>query len=442
MSRFIAIVGRPNVGKSTLFNGLTKSRHALVLDEDGVTRDCQYGECILTENTSITLVDTAGLVGGRLDGIGKVVEEAAWRVIEDCHAVLMVVDGSVGITAEDQALAKSLRGRHDNIILAVNKIDGEELVWMVAECHRLGFAQVFAISALHNKGLKPLKQALESMLPPEEAFIHPEQEGLRLTILGRPNVGKSTLVNTILGEEKVVVYDQPGTTRDCIATPCIIQGKSYVLVDTAGVRRRKQIDGLVEMYSVIQTLKALNEADVVVVVLNAEEGIVEQDLRLLRRVIDAGRCLVVGINKWDTLNAEARVTLENEIARKMGFVQFAETVVLSAKRGKGLGELLKAIQKTYERSRHELSTAAVTEALKSAVTKQAPPVVGRFRIKLRYAHVISNRPLMIMIHGNQTEQLSDSYKRYLISQFRQAFGLVGVPMRLQFRNSNNPYQPS
>lgn len=450
MSVVVGILGRPNVGKSTLFNTLTSSRDALVLDQEGVTRDVQYGECRLEPDKPFSVIDTAGLMFGagtndRSDNenIHDVVTQMSWSVVDDCDVIFWVVDGAAGRTAIDQALATRLREFSDRVVVCVNKVDGDEQSWALADFYGLGFAHVLALSALYDRGIKALVAYVTSRmeaLGTLPAADYDEQAGIRFTLLGRPNVGKSTLTNQVLREDRVVVYDQPGTTRDCVAIPCQFRGLPYIVVDTAGMRRRSQIDELVEKYSVVQTIKAVAQADVVVVMLDAAEGVVEQDMRLLNYALTAGKALVLALNKWDLLDADAQVALKNDMDRRLGFVDFVEKVMLSAQRGKGISALFKCIDRAHESANKELSTAKVNDVLQEAVAKHAPPVMGRHRIKLRYAHVADHQPPMIVIHGNQTEKLPESYRRYLIRCFREAFKLIGTPLRLSFKSSDNPFK--
>ncbi len=438
MSQLVAIVGRPNVGKSTLFNSLTESRHALVLDEDGITRDCQYGDRV-HHGRLLSFVDTAGLLGSDAVGMEQAVEAHVWRAIASCDYVLLIVDASVGLTDRDREIARALQKTQAKIVVCANKIDSDDIAWKSAEFHQLGIAQVMSISAKRRNGLTHLLDFLLTELPEEESD-NESLEGPRVTLIGRPNVGKSTLFNAIVGDERVVVYDEPGTTRDSVSLGCHFKDKPYVLVDTAGMRRQRQVHTVIEKYSIIQAVRALSSSDVVIYVIDAHDGLVEQDLKLLSQVMHAGKGCVVAFNKWDSLDEYDREQFLEAIDRKLVHLGYIEQVPTSAIRSKGLVPLFKAIDQAYLSATSVLKTHEVNDVLRQAVMAHEPPIIGRHRIKLRYAHVIGLQPPTILIHGTQTESLPDAYKRYLVRCIREHFDLDGTEIRLKFKSSDNPFQ--
>ena len=438
MNQLIAIVGRPNVGKSTLFNSLTSSRHALVLDEDGITRDCQYGSVEIA-GREISLVDTAGLIGESAKGMNHVVEKKVWATISDCDLVLLVVDANAGLTDEDRQIHKHLQKAGAHILVCANKVDSDDVAWKAAEFHQLGSKEVLAISAKRKNGFATLLDKVGAFLP-EVVVTSKKIQGPRITLIGRPNVGKSTLFNSIIGEETAIVYDEPGTTRDSLEIGCLFKDKSYTLVDTAGMRRRRQVQTTIEKYSIIQAVRALSSADVVIYVVDANEGLVDQDLKLIRQVMDAGKGCVIAFNKWDSLDEDARDAFAMRTDRKLVHLGYLEQVPISAIRSKGLVPLFSAIDRAYLSATSELKTAEVNEVLRMAVQAHEPPIAGRHRIKLRYAHVIDLSPPTILIHGTQTSELSDAYKRYLIRCYRDHFNLEGTDIRLKFKSSENPFK--
>ena len=433
----IAIVGRPNVGKSTLFNCLTKSRAALVADEPGLTRDRQYGEGVLDDRSYI-VVDTGGLTE-KEKGISALMAAQAWQAVTEADVVLFVVDARDGLTAIDQELAQKLRRLHKTIYLVVNKIDGVDTDTVVADFYRLGLGEVYPIAAAHRRGVTSLIAEVLAKLPAttEEAIA---AEGIKIAFIGRPNVGKSTLINRILGEERVVVYDQPGTTRDSIFVPFARSDKDYILIDTAGIRRRGKVKEKIEKFSIIKALQAIEAANVVVLVIDAHEGIAEQDLRLLGFVLDAGRALVIAINKWDGLEQYERDQVKKTLDRRLAFVDFAELHFISALHGTGVGNIFTAINKAYAAATKKLATPQITRILRDAVAAHEPPLVHGRRIKLRYAHVGGHNPPIIVIHGTQTKSVPASYRKYLEKTFRKVLNLAGTPMRIEFITGKNPYE--
>ncbi|MBS0358457.1 MAG: ribosome biogenesis GTPase Der [Proteobacteria bacterium] len=436
----VAIVGRPNVGKSTLFNVLTRTRAALVADEPGLTRDRQYGEAHIDGERFIA-IDTGG-IGEEETSLDNLMTQQTVQAIDEADIVLWMVDGKVGLTPPDEVIAKQLRRRKKSIILVVNKIDGADINTVKSEFYRLGFKNICLIAAAHGRGLSALLETIRPFFPPasEEESLLSDRDSIHLAIVGRPNVGKSTLVNRMLGEERVIAYDMPGTTRDSIFIPFMRREQKYTLIDTAGVRRRSRVNEGIETFSVIKTLQAIEAAHVVIVVLDAQDGVTDQDLHLLGFVLDTGRSLVIAVNKWDGLSLEQKKQMKSDLNRRLSFVDFAEIYFISALHGTGVGHLFKAVLDAYASARKTLSTPQLTRILEKAVIEHSPPLVRGRRIKLRYAHAGGQNPPIIVIHGNQTESLPQTYQRYLMSTFRKALRLVGTPIRLELKSSENPYK--
>ncbi len=437
----IALVGRPNVGKSTLFNRLTRSRDALVADLPGLTRDRKYGEGRLGERPYL-VVDTGGLSGDE-EGIDALMAQQSWQAVEEADAIVFLVDARDGLTAADEEIAARLRRSHKPVFLAVNKVDGLDERVVDAEFHALGLGQPLRLSAAHGQGVRVLIDTVLEAVPATEAETEARREEdrrIRIAFIGRPNVGKSTLLNRIIGEERVVAYDQPGTTRDAIFVPFERDGQAYTLIDTAGVRRRARVHEAVEKFSVIKALQAMEVAHVTVLVLDARAGIGDQDATLAGLAAEAGRALVVAVNKWDGLSPEQRDRVRADIERKLPFLGFAELHFISALHGTGVGDLFDAVKRAYRSATVDLSTSELTRLLEQAVTEHQPPLVRGRRIKLRYAHQGGQNPPLIVIHGNQTERVPDAYRRYLVNFFRQRLKLVGTPVRVEFRSGENPYE--
>jgi GTPase len=442
MLPLVALVGRPNVGKSTLFNVLTRSRDALVHDQPGVTRDRQYGVCRQLEDRSFMLVDTGGLSGDDT-GLAGLTAKQAVAAIAEADLLLFVVDGRDGMVGLDQTIVEQLRRSGKPSMLVVNKTDGIDIDAALADFQRLGIQPMFPVAAAHKRGIGGLLEAIAARLPAAEgdasaADFDPER--LRLAIVGRPNVGKSTLVNRLLGEERVIASEVPGTTRDSIAIDMERDGRSYRLIDTAGIRRRARVEAAVEKFSVLKTLQAIEQAQVVVVMLDATEGVTDQDSTVLGHVLDAGRGLVIALNKWDGLDQYQREQCRADIGRKLAFVEYAQVVTISAKHGSGLRELLRAVHRTFESATRQFSTSELTRALEVAYQNLQPPVVRGHTAKLRFAHPGGSNPPTIIIHGNRVTTLPVSYKRYLENFFRKRFKLVGTPLRLEFRAGENPFE--
>ncbi len=484
----IALVGRPNVGKSTLFNRLTKTRDALVANFSGLTRDRKYGEIEFDERRFI-IIDTGGLSGDE-EGIDGVMADQSRQAVEEADLVLFMVDARAGVTAADEQIAAFLRQKNRPLLLVANKIDGLNHDVVTAAFYELGLGEVHGIAAAHGRGVTQLIQVVTETLPAESSAIslqepleHEQAESIgdgigiddgtgvhatelgeecevagtqetseaalqhaesvknkKIAVVGRPNVGKSTLVNRMLGEDRVVVYDLPGTTRDSIYIDYERYGEHYTLIDTAGIRRRKNITLAVEKFSIVKTLQAIADANVVICLIDATEGVVEQDLHLMGQVIDAGRALVIALNKWDGLEQEHKAYVKKELERKLRFIDFADFHFISALHGTGVGHLYESIEKAYQSATEKLSTHFLTRILEDAISSHQPPLVNGRRIKLRYAHPGGSNPPIIVVHGNQTNALPDHYKRYLEKMFRKALDLHGTPVRLQFKSSTNPFE--
>ncbi len=433
----IALVGRPNVGKSTLFNRITRTQDALVADFPGLTRDRQYGEAEFDKKTFI-VIDTGGIGVDDLAVDALMSKQSAVALIES-DIVFFLVDARAGLTSVDQTVATHLRKTGKHVYLIVNKTDGLDDDCALAEFQSLGFTEVYGISATHGHGMQELLQTVTDTFPPLEA---PEAEtsAIKIAFAGRPNVGKSTLINRILGEDRVVVYDMPGTTRDSISIPFTRDRHHYVLIDTAGVRRRSRVDIAIEKFSVIKTLQAIKESHVCLMLLDAQEGITDQDLHLIGFIIESGKALVIVINKWDGLTEEHKESVRQEISRRLLFADFAQIRFISALHGSGVGGLFKDINQAYASATQSLSTPQLTRLLQELVLKHAPPLVGGRRIKLRYAHAGGQNPPLIIIHGNQVGSLPESYKRYLMNAFSDHLKLVGTPLKMEFRGGDNPFQ--
>lgn len=433
----VALIGRPNVGKSTLFNQITRTRQALVADLAGLTRDRQYGDASY-EGKSFIVVDTGG-IGEADDGSGNIddyMSEQSHTAIHEADVIVFVVDARAGIIGSDEEIAKFLHTLGKPVFIVANKIDGVHDAAPV-EFYSLGFGEPYPMSASHGRGVGNLLDDLTLDMPEQEDEVSPD--GLKLAVIGRPNVGKSTLVNRLLGEDRVVVFDMPGTTRDSIYIPYEREGKNYVLIDTAGVRRRGRIDEKVEKFSVIKTLQAIKDSNVTIVVIDAQEGIVDQDLHMLGFALDAGRAIVIAINKWDGLSDVQKDLVKKEMDRRFTFIPYVKIHLISALHGTGVGNLYPSIHKAYQSAMFKVSTSRLTQILQDAVTAHPPPMVGGRRIKLRYAHIGGHNPPVIVIHGNQTGSLPKSYQRYLENKFREVFKLEGTPLHVEFKMNANPY---
>ena len=468
----IALVGRPNTGKSTLFNALTRTRDALVADTPGLTRDRQYGTGRRGSQPYI-VVDTGGLTGVD-EGLEGLIARQAWRAIAEADAVLLLVDGRAGLTAADEEIATQLRRAGKPVHLVVNKAERRDPYVLSAEFHTLGLEHLHVISAAHNQGVDSLIEQVLATLPgvdeplPEIAADFDETEAtsktvdtaeaaeaakpaadppdgpestIKLAVVGRPNVGKSTLVNRWLGEERMLASDLPGTTRDSIAVPFQRDGQPYILLDTAGIRRRSRVSETVEKFSIIKALQAIDQSHVTVLVLDAQQGVSEQDVTLLGLVLQSGRALVIAVNKWDHLAPEQRAQVKRDLDRRLNFINFAQIYFISALHGTGVGELLGAVRAAHAAATRKLATPELTRILQEAIAAHQPPLVHGHSIKLRYAHQGGQNPPVIVIHGNRVTHIPEAYRRYLAGVYRKRLNLWGTPIRIEFKSGDNPYQP-
>ncbi len=435
----VALVGRPNVGKSTLFNRITRSRDALVANYSGLTRDRKYGRARFADRDFI-VIDTGGISGNE-DGIDAEMASQSLLAIEEADIILLLVDAREGLAAADRAIADHLRQSGKTAFLLVNKTDGLDPELALLDFYELALGRPWPVSASHGRGVPSMLEAVTG----EFAEVEPGEQvaqtsrGLKIAIVGRPNVGKSTLVNRMLGEDRVVVYDQPGTTRDSIYIDYERDDKSYTLIDTAGVRRRKNVSLTVEKFSIVKALQAVQDANVVILVMDGQENIVDQDMHLLGYAIDSGRALVLAVNKWDGLDDHQRRQIRSDIDRRLHFVDFAKVHYISALHGSGVGNLYKSIDEAYLAATADLSTPRLTRILQDAVADHSPPLVNGRRIKLRYAHPGGANPPIVVIHGNQVDSVPDSYRRYLEKVYRRELKLFGTPIRIQFRGQDNPF---
>lgn len=441
MLPLVALVGRPNVGKSTLFNALTRTRDALVHDEPGVTRDRNYGVCRLLEGRPFVLVDTGG-IAGQDEGLAGATARQSRAAAEEADLILFVVDGREGSSSLDDDILRWLRKLSKPTLLIVNKTDGIDQRAAQAEFSRYGFADVLPVSSAHRTGIDQLLARTAALLPEvgSAETLDDDPTRVRIAFVGRPNVGKSTLVNRILGEERMIASEVPGTTRDSIAVDLERDGRKYRLIDTAGLRRRARVEEAVEKFSAFKTLQAIEQCQVAVLMLDASEGVTDQDATVLGAVLDAGRALVIVLNKWDGRTDYERQQAEALVARKLSFVDWAERVRISALHGSGLRELFKAIHRAHASATHVFSTADVTRAIEAAYTANPPPVVRGHVAKLRFAHPGGDTPPTFVIHGTRLKTLSPTYQRYLENFFRKRFKLVGTPIRFVFRENSNPYE--
>lgn len=452
----VALVGRPNVGKSTLFNRLTRTRDALVADFPGLTRDRKYGQAKY-ESLQFIVVDTGGISGNE-QGIDMAMAEQSLLAIVEADVVLFLVDARTGMTAADQGIANHLRKQEKPVYVVANKVDGIDGDSESADFYALGLGNVSQIAAAHGRGmsqllelsLRPLEDQFPDMVIPEVEEIREELDAeeqlaklqslpIKLALVGKPNVGKSTLTNRILGEDRVVVYDEPGTTRDSIFIPMERDGREYILIDTAGVRRRKNISEAVEKFSIVKTLQAIEQANVVLLVVDAQEGLTDQDLSLLGFVLNAGRSLVVAVNKWDGLEKDVKEEIKRELDRRLGFIDFARIHFISALHGTGVGHLFESVQEAYESATKRINTAMLTRIMDMAQDDHQPPMVRGRRVKMKYAHAGGYNPPLIVVHGNQVKDLPDSYKRYMINYFRKSLKIMGTPIKVEFREGANPF---
>lgn len=460
----VALVGRPNVGKSTLFNRLTRTRDALVADFPGLTRDRKYGRAEIKGHEYI-VIDTGG-IDGTEEGVESFMADQSLQAIEEADIVLFLVDARAGAMPADHAIAKHLRSRQKATFLVANKIDGIDADTAISDFYSLGLGDIHPIAASHGRGVSSLIETAlepifqfkdhdeddfnEDQLPPDlsESYDDIDEDDveslinqpIKVAIVGRPNVGKSTLTNRILGEERVVVYDMPGTTRDSIYIPMTRDEREYVLIDTAGVRKRGKVTQTVEKFSVIKTLQAIEDANVVILVIDAREGISDQDLSLLGFIINSGRSLVIAVNKWDGLSQDIKEQVKATLDDRLDFIDFARLHFISALHGSGVGNLFDSIQEAYECATRRVNTALLTKIMQMAQDDHQPPLVRGRRVKLKYAHAGGYNPPIVVVHGNQVEDLPDSYKRYLMNYFRRSLKIMGTPIRIQFKEGANPFE--
>lgn len=436
MTPVIALIGRPNVGKSTLFNVLTRTRDAIVANEPGLTRDRQYGVGEI-ENKKFIIVDTGGLSGSR-QNLDDLMAKQTLLALEEADRVLFLVDAHDGVTAGDEVITQLIRKANKPVTLVVNKVDGIDPQVALADFYTLGYSDIKLIAASQKKGTLQLMQHVLADVD-EKADDDIDETGIKIAIIGRPNVGKSTLINRFVGEERVVAFDQPGTTRDTIPVPFERNGTQYTLIDTAGVRRRGKVYEMVEKFSVIKALDAIEKSNVIVLVIDAQEGITDQDQTLLGYILNSGRALVIAINKWDGLEKEQRDFTKKTLERKLSFASFAKQHFISALHGTGVGDLIKTIDEAYASAIRQLSTKTLTDLLEEAVFKHTPPLSKGRRIKLRMAHQGGKNPPIIIVHGSQTEALPDSYKRYLMNFYITKLRLKGTPVKVEFKIGVNPF---
>ena len=439
MKPVIAIVGRPNVGKSTLFNRMTKSRDAIVADFAGLTRDRHYGDGRLSDHEYI-VIDTGGFEPDSDTGIVKEMAKQTRQAVAEADAVIFVVDIRAGLSAQDHDIARYLRTVGKTVIIAANKAEGMVDSPLLGEFYELGMGEPHAVSSAHGQGIRSLTEAALAHFDfgDDEA---PEEEGapIRLAVAGRPNVGKSTLINTWLGEERLIAFDMPGTTRDAISVPFERNGQPFQLIDTAGLRRKGKVFEAIEKFSVVKTLQAIAEANVVLLLLDATQGVSEQDAHIAGYILESGRAVVLAVNKWDAVDDYQKQTLQRSIEQRLAFLKFAPVMNISAIRRQGLGPVWQAIADAHASANRKMSTPVLTRLLLDAVEHQTPKRAGMFRPKLRYAHQGGMNPPVIVVHGNSLEHVTESYKRFLEGRFREHFKLTGTPLRIEMRSGKNPY---
>jgi len=441
MKPVIALVGRPNVGKSTLFNRLTKSRDAIVADFAGLTRDRHYGNARHGKHEFI-VIDTGGFEPDATSGIYKEMAKQTRQAVAEADVVLFVVDARAGLSAQDHEIAKYLRKLGKPCVLVANKAEGMTAGAQLVEFFELGLGEVFPVSAAHGQGIRSLVDLAlgKLLLPEDEADAVEEDPGvIKLAVAGRPNVGKSTLINTWLGEERLVAFDLPGTTRDAISVPFERKGQRFELIDTAGLRRKGQVFEAIEKFSVVKTLQAIESASVVLLLIDATQGVTDQDAHIAGYVLESGRAVVVAVNKWDAVDEYERELVKRSIETRLGFLKFAALHLISAQKRQGLGPLWDSIAQAYRAANCKMPTPVLTRLLLEAVQFQTPKKSGMYRPKLRYAHQGGMNPPIIIIHGNSLEHVTEAYKRYLEGRFRKEFNLVGTPLRIQMKSSQNPY---
>ena len=442
MKPVIALVGRPNVGKSTLFNRMTRSRDALVADMPGLTRDRHYGEGRIGERPFL-VIDTGGFEPVAKEGIMHEMALQTRQAVAEADVVVFIVDGRQGLTPHDKTITDFLRKSGRKVMLVVNKSEGMKYTAVTADFYELGMGDPYVISAAHGDGVTDLVvEALDAAFaarPDEPAELEHVDHGIKIAIVGRPNVGKSTLINTLVGEQRVIAFDMPGTTRDAITVPFERNGQRFELIDTAGLRRKGKVFEAIEKFSVVKTLQAIESANVVLLLLDATQGVTDQDAHIAGYILESGRAVVIAINKWDAVDSYQREQLHRQIETRLPFLKFAALHFISAIRRQGLGPVWQAIAQAHKSATRKMSTPVLTRLLLEAVQFQSPQRSGMFRPKLRYAHQGGMNPPVIVIHGNSLEHVTDAYKRFLEGRFRKEFDLVGTPMRIEFKTSHNPY---
>ena len=434
----IALVGRPNVGKSTLFNYLTRTRDALVADYPGLTRDRKYGRVKRGERDCL-VVDTGG-ISDESEGIDSFAKKQVQVALEEADIVFFLVDAREGMNSSDEAIADSLRKLNKPVVLVTNKIDGLNAAVATIDFYALALGEPVQIAATHGRGVKELLAQIDTLIPPDEEETEEEDKGISIAVVGRPNVGKSTLVNRLLGEERVVVFDEAGTTRDSIYIPFERNEQKFTLIDTAGMRRRAKVSLVVEKFSIIKALQAVEKSNVVIYLIDASEGITDQDAHLLGMVLEAGRALIIGLNKWDGISVDQKNLIKRQLEVKLPFLDFAEKHPISALHGSGVGKLFDVVHDLYDAAMVDMSTPVLTRILKEALALHQPPLVGGRRIKLKYAHQGGRNPPTVVIHGVQTDSLPNAYKRYLMNFFRDQLELKGTPVRIILKSAENPFK--
>jgi len=433
----LALVGRPNVGKSTLFNALTGTRDALVADLPGLTRDRKYGYT-KADYSNCIVVDTGGLVAGA-EGVERLMAEQTLRAVEEADRVLFLLDAREGCTSADVFVANTLRRSGKSIVLVINKAEGLDQGTANSDFYQLGLGEPLAISAAHQSGLRALMERALDGFDVSDAQIADDRDRIRVAVIGRPNVGKSTLINRLLGEDRLVTYDMPGTTRDSVFVPFERDDRQYTLIDTAGVRRRARVEEAIEKFSVIKALQAVESANVVIGVIDAHDTVAEQDASLFGMAAERGRALVIAVNKWDGIPTDQRDEIRTGVDVRLPFLDFAPVFFISALHGTAVGDLMRAVSAAYDASMREMPTPELTRVMELAIEQHQPPLVRGRRIKLRYAHQGGRNPPVIVVHGNQIDHVPDAYKRYLMGVFRKRFKLDGTPVRIEFRSDDNPY---
>lgn len=437
----VTIAGRPNVGKSTLFNALTRTRDAIVADQPGVTRDRQYGICLTESEQQYLLVDTGGIVA-EAQGMDALAKEQVNMALAEAQLILFMVDARAGLQGSDEEILADIRRYGTEVLLVVNKTDGVDWESSIGDWYQLGVGEPMGIAASHRRGIEDLEEVISERIEAlklEAEESDEDDDAISIALIGRPNVGKSTLVNRLLGEERVLATETPGTTRDSIHVRLTRDGQDYVLIDTAGVRRKARVYEVVEKISIIKTLQSISDADIALVMLDAHQGLADQDSSLIGKVLHLGTPLVIAVNKWDGLDTDERKWIVTELSRRLVFVDFVPQVMISALHGSGLKELFKAIHKTHSAASQEISSHKLTEALLKAATEHPPPLSQGRTARLRYAHLGGRSPMRLIIHGTRTSTLPGSYQRYLMNRMRKAFKLIGVPLHLELRDGANPF---